>query len=180
MLALALLSSIHLQAMAPANAAETAAETAAATDPATDPATVTTSNCETAPKYPLPLPSTLKQAAFQNYDVALYDFVNCGKYLNWARDKSVRDTGPFAFGQYYGTHPVVRLFYSPQVITWLKNGKKGPIPDGAMIIKEQYSPKPAARYANMHETRCQQCLSGTIQLPQRGFRSILPALPQFS
>ncbi len=118
-------------------------------DAATASVTVSSSDCKNIP--PLPLPSTLKQAAFQNYDVTLYDFVNCGKYLAWARDKGVRDTGPYVFGSYYGTHPAVRLFYSPQIITWLKNGKKGTIPDGAMIIKEQYNPTPAARYANMSE-----------------------------
>jgi len=39
----------------------------------------------------------------------------------------VRDTGPFLYNVAYGTHPTVRIFYSPQIIAWLKNGKKGTI-----------------------------------------------------
>ncbi len=122
---------------------------ALAADP---PATVTTSDCAKASGFPLPLPSKLKQAAFQNYDVTVYDFLNCDQYrkLGWARDKAVRDTGPFINNVYYGTHPAVRIFYSPQVIAWLKAGKKGSIPDGAMIIKEHFKP-PAARYVGMSD-----------------------------
>ncbi len=118
-----------------------------------EPVKISTSDCKIAPKYPLPLPSHLNQQAFQNYDVTLYDFLNCGNYLHlgWARDKGVRDTGPFINNTAYGTHPTVRIFYSPQVIAWLKAGKKGEIPDGAMIIKEQYK-APAARYNNMTDT----------------------------
>lgn len=94
---------------------------------AADPPTkVTDSDCTKASGFPLPLPSRLKQAAFQNYDVTVYDFLNCETYrkLGWARDKDVRDTGPFINNVYYGTHPAVRIFYSPQIITWLKGGKK--------------------------------------------------------
>jgi Cytochrome P460 len=120
---------------------------------AADPPTkVTDSDCTKASGFPLPLPSQLKQAAFQNYDVTVYDFLNCETYrkLGWARDKAVRDTGPFINNVYYGTHPAVRIFYSPQIITWLKGGKKGNIPDGAMIIKEHFKP-PAARYTGMSD-----------------------------
>jgi hypothetical protein len=31
----------------------------------------------------------------------------------------------------------VRIFYSPGVMRWLLDGRRGTIPDGAMIIKEQ-------------------------------------------
>jgi cytochrome c553 len=136
-----LLIASQLPSMPPAMAANETATT-----------TVTTSDCSKALKYPLPLPSTLKQTALQNYDVTLYDFLNCGNYTNlgWARDKSVRNTGPFVLGEPYGTHPAVRIYYSPQVIQWLKQGKKGAIPDGAMIIKEQYK-APAARYDNLDQ-----------------------------
>ncbi len=145
-LLVSLLMGSQLQWMTPAMAAEEAAD-----------ATVTRSDCSKAAKYPLSLPSTLAQSAYQNFDVTLYDFLNCGNYTNigWSRDKSVRNTGPFVLGASYGTHPAVRIYYSPQVIAWLKRGKKGAIPDGAMIIKEQYSP-PAARYDNLDDAGLQQ------------------------
>ena len=60
--------------------------------------------------------------------------------LGWARDKWLRDTGPFIGGEYFGTHPAVRVYYSPEVIRWLEGGRKGRIPDGAVIVKEQYAP----------------------------------------
>ncbi|HTW85459.1 MAG TPA: hypothetical protein VMD91_15425 [Candidatus Sulfotelmatobacter sp.] len=71
--------------------------------------------------------------------------------LGWCVDKSVRDTGPYVHGQYFGTHPAVRIYYSPEVMAWLRNGRRGEIADGAVIIKEQYSPTPAARYVGLPE-----------------------------
>ncbi|HXW13483.1 MAG TPA: cytochrome P460 family protein, partial [Terriglobia bacterium] len=47
----------------------------------------------------------------------------------------------------YGTHPAVRIYYSPEVMTWLRRGREGSIADGAVILKEQYSP-PAVQYAD--------------------------------
>jgi hypothetical protein len=108
----------------------------------------------------LPLPSSLKQAEFRNFDVTLYDFLNCGKYLGLPHDKAVRNTGPFVFGSAYGTHPAVRIFYSPDIIKWLQHGKKGPIPDGAMMIKEQYKP-PAARYDGMCDAQLEAALAAS-------------------
>jgi hypothetical protein len=74
--------------------------------------------------------------------------------LGWCVDKYVRDTGPFIHGQYYGTHPAVRIYYSPEVITWLRNGRTGVPADGAVIIKEQYDP-PAAAYTGMNDAELQ-------------------------
>ncbi|HEY2469246.1 MAG TPA: hypothetical protein VGI45_15600, partial [Terracidiphilus sp.] len=48
-------------------------------------------------------------------------------------------------------HPAVHIYYSPEVSNWLVNGRKGEIPDGAVIIKEQFSPIPAARYHGIAE-----------------------------
>lgn len=94
------------------------------------PVKITASDCSKAPAYPLPLPSSLKQPAYQNFDVTLYDFLNCGNYLklDWAHDKGVRNTGPYVSGSAYGTHPAVRIFYSPQIIARLRNGKKAAFP----------------------------------------------------
>src|SRR6516164_9584479 len=85
----------------------------------------------------LPLPSQLPLAQFEQ---KLFDFLNSRRYtqLGWHRDKEVRDTGPFIGGKYYGTHPAVRAYYSPGVVQWLANGRVGKIPDGEIIVKEQY------------------------------------------
>ena len=97
----------------------------------------------------LPLPSSVSVA---EYERQLFEFLNQRQYqaLGWARDKGVRDTGPFRNGKYYGTHPAVRVYYSPEIIAWLSDGRRGAIPDGAMIIKEQYE-APAARYDGIDE-----------------------------
>ena len=92
----------------------------------------------------LPLPSALPLV---DYEQRLYQFLfeRCYTKLDWAVDREVRDTGPFVLGSNYGTHPAVRIYYSPEIIKWLLNGRQGRIPDGAMIIKEMFGP-PAARY----------------------------------
>jgi len=69
--------------------------------------------------------------------------------LGWCEDKWVRDTGPLINGANAIVHPPVRIFYSPEVSRWLLNGRKGAIPDGAVIIKEQFAPVPAARYRDI-------------------------------
>jgi len=89
----------------------------------------------------LPLPSTLP---LDEYEKALYGFLKQRAYrgLGWCVDKGVRDTGPYIDGKYYGTHPAVRIYYSPGVMKWLTDGGRDqnkPIPDGAMIVKEMYT-----------------------------------------
>ncbi len=70
--------------------------------------------------------------------------------LGWCVDKGVRDTGPFINRTMYGTHPAVRIYYSPEVMAWLRGGRHGAPADGAVIIKEQYgTAKPAAAYAGL-------------------------------
>ncbi|OZG72942.1 hypothetical protein BTA51_13355 [Hahella sp. CCB-MM4] len=99
------------------------------------------------PSADLPLPSSMP---LQDYERVLYTWLLEEKYktLGWKRDKNVRDTGPYIRNEYFGTHPAVRIFYSPEVMTWLENGREGDIPDGAMIIKEMYSP-PAVLYQEL-------------------------------
>ena len=111
-------------------------------------ATGTTSS--TAGSSGLPLPSALPSKL---YEEKLYTFIGSRKYvdLGWTKDKTIRDTGPFQNGVYYGTHPAVRVYYSPEVITWLKSERVGVLPDGAMIIKEMFQP-PAARYTGRVDT----------------------------
>ncbi|MDA2920612.1 hypothetical protein MYX76_14150 [Desulfobacterota bacterium AH_259_B03_O07] len=67
-----------------------------------------------------------------------YDFE-----LYWNRDLNWRMTGPYVgsigMGEFFGVHSsAVRIYYSPEIINWLCNNREGPIPDGAMIIKEQH------------------------------------------
>ncbi len=97
----------------------------------------------------LPTPSSLSVPEFEQQ---LFAFLQQRKYdhSQWGRDKQLRDTGPYLNGEYYGTHPAVRVFYSPEVLEWLEGGRKGPLPDGAMIVKEQYAP-PAVRHHGKSE-----------------------------
>lgn len=92
----------------------------------------------------LPLPSDLP---LLDYEAQLYPFIAQRGFAadGWARDKSWRDTGPFVLDTSYGVHPAVRIYYSPEVIAWLEGGRKGALPDGAMVVKEMASP-PAAPY----------------------------------
>ncbi len=95
----------------------------------------------------LPLPSSLP---LRDYERVLYTWLLEQKYktLNWKHDKGVRDTGPFVRDEYFGTHPAVRIYYSPEVLAWLTNGRQGDIPDGAMIVKEMYT-APAVLYQEL-------------------------------
>lgn len=111
----------------------------------------------------LPRPSEMSVNAFEEH---LFAFVNQRRYreLGWLQDKSVRDTGPYVSGKYYGTHPAVRIFYSPEIIEWLVAGRQGRIPDGAMMIKEQFKP-PAARHEGLSEEQLWEALeSWTIMI----------------
>lgn len=100
---------------------------------------------------PLPLPGTMTS---EEYQALLYKFLQDREYiaLGWSRDKGVRDTGPFIDNTSYGTHNAVRIWYSPEVIAWLENGRAGSIPDGAIIVKEMFKP-PAARYDSLTGAR---------------------------
>ncbi|HEV2957293.1 MAG TPA: hypothetical protein VGX95_14335 [Xanthobacteraceae bacterium] len=82
----------------------------------------------------------------------------------WKPDKRVRDTGPYVAtfrdgkwsAAYYGTHPAVLVWYSPEMFAWLKRNRqredappaREPVPDGAMMVKEMFVP-PASVCANV-------------------------------
>ncbi|MCP8898064.1 hypothetical protein [Gilvimarinus xylanilyticus] len=102
----------------------------------------------------LPLPSSLPLV---DYEKTLYSWIIDRQYadLGWCHDKEVRDTGPFINGQYHGTHPAVLIYYSPEMMRWLlkrKKGVVGPIPDGAIIIKEMYG-APAQIYRDIRRLK---------------------------
>ncbi|HEU4509916.1 MAG TPA: cytochrome P460 family protein [Pyrinomonadaceae bacterium] len=107
-----------------------------------------TSPCAKAPESGLPLPSKFLPAKLPEFQAHLKTFLTSGKYrdLKWCEDKRLRDTGPYVNGVSYGVHPTVKIYYSPAVIDWLiRNDANRAIPDGSMIVKEQYTP-PVARY----------------------------------
>lgn len=120
-----------------------------------------TSPCADAQKNPLPLPHTVAPNGGTAYEQQIFQFLDSYTYksLKWCSDKGVRDTGPFITSVYHGTHPAVRIFYSPEVIEWLMNDREGDIPDGAMIIKEQYAP-PAAKYEGMTDADLEKAWAG--------------------
>jgi hypothetical protein len=96
---------------------------------------------------PLPLPSTFLPERLPEFQKILTTFLENGDYLRlgWSMDKGLRDTGPFIDKKLFGVHPTVRIYYSPEIMKWLVAGRTGAIPDGAVIIKEQYT-APAAQY----------------------------------
>jgi hypothetical protein len=106
------------------------------------------SPCAGAPESGLPLPSSFLPNKLPDFQAQVKTFLTGSQYkeFHWCEDKVLRDTGPFVNGVSYGVHPTVKIYYSPSVIKWLL--RKNPdevIPDGAMIVKEQYS-APAAQY----------------------------------
>jgi hypothetical protein len=121
--------------------------------------------CPRAIEHTLPLPSSVPPTQFVDYEKQILGFLQRGDYksLAWCVDKSLRDTGPFIEGVYYGTHPTVRIYYSPKAMRWLVNGREGTIPDGAMIIKEQLPP-PAARYAGLTDAQLPAVSDWTVMI----------------
>ena len=112
-----------------------------------------TNPCPNAQMVPqqLKLPTSLPPGEPVAVEKQLLAYLNTLDYRNlgWCRDKWVRDTGPLIQGMASTVHPAVHIYYSPEVSKWLLNGRKGDIPDGAVIIKEQFSPTPAARYRDI-------------------------------
>ncbi|MCA9286766.1 MAG: hypothetical protein KDA22_16195 [Phycisphaerales bacterium] len=95
---------------------------------------------------PLRSPPPLSDVDAKNaYDLMLQTFLNARVYageLGWIHDQNWRLTGPYVGplgeGASFGTHPAVRVWYSPEIVTWLCNGRRGEVPDGAMLIKEMH------------------------------------------
>lgn len=85
-----------------------------------------------------------------DYERELYTWLNSREYQSWEHDAFVRDTGPFILGSNYGTHPAVRIYYSPKAAEWVKKDRKGTLETGAVIVKEMFPP-PAARYEGVSD-----------------------------
>jgi hypothetical protein len=78
--------------------------------------------------------SPLPPASSAGFLPKLTNFLNkkCYQQANWKHDAAVRSSD--------GVHPDVKVWYSPEVFTWMTtNQRKGPIPNGAMIVKEMYA-----------------------------------------
>ncbi|HSU15014.1 hypothetical protein [Longimicrobium sp.] len=89
----------------------------------------------------LPLPSTVGEQA---YEALLNGFLDAKCYRGWVHDREIRNTGPFVDGRNFGTHPAVRVYYSPRAWEWMTaKHRQGRIADNAIIVKEMYTP-PAA------------------------------------
>lgn len=88
--------------------------------------------------FPLTNPSEL---GVKKYEKLLYDFLEKGCYKNWVADSQIRNTGPFIGGVPFGTHPAVKIYYSPEMWSWMKDkNRQGTVSDGAMIVKEMFPP----------------------------------------
>ena len=103
----------------------------------------------------LHLPSTMPAGEPVEFEKQVLAYLNTLEYrkLGWCKDKWVRDTGPLMDDNASIVHPPVHIYYSPEVSQWLLNGRVGDIPDGAVIIKEQFSPAPADRFRGIPEAK---------------------------
>jgi len=110
--------------------------------------------CQSHPNRGLPLPPDLRNPPpvsdfdnYNNYSNRLKDFMT-GKVpgqsyqdLGWISDAHWRLSGPSVnppggnFGHNYGPHFPLKVYYSPEIVDWLCNGRKGEIPDNAMMVK---------------------------------------------
>jgi hypothetical protein len=99
-------------------------------------------------RLPANLPPAGEPVAFEKQVLAYLSTLEYRK-LGWCEDKWVRDTGPYMNQKDAIVHPPVRIYYSREVSNWLLGDRNGEIPDGAVIIKEQFAPPPAARYADI-------------------------------
>ncbi|HWA89474.1 MAG TPA: cytochrome P460 family protein [Rhizomicrobium sp.] len=109
-------------------------------------------------------------------DAFLSHMCHRNEKAGWRVDKFVRDTGPWTgtlvdgqwHGKYFGTHAPVVIWYSPDMVRWLKanrpeNGhgpaRPAPVPDGAMMIKEMYT-APAASCSAIDPIRLKPTKNG--------------------
>src|SRR5580692_11600173 len=75
----------------------------------------------------------LPPAANSDFLIHLTPFMNhlCYQKQNWQHDAQVRTSD--------GVHPFVRVWYSPSLFEWITvKNRTGPVPDGAMVVKEQF------------------------------------------
>jgi hypothetical protein len=106
-------------------------------------------------------PSALPLADFEaKLDQFFGHYCHRDAAAGWVHDKYVRDAGPFTAtltngawqGREFGTHTPVMIWYSPEMIAWLRANRPAvgarpanppPVPDGAVMVKEMY-PAPSS------------------------------------
>ena len=95
----------------------------------------------------------------EDFDKKLRAYMQTGCYRTasgWKGDVAIRGTGPYVQWN-WGTHYAsVRIWYSPEVVRWLESGRKGDIPAGAVIVKEQYATPPASNVLSAVPPACFQ------------------------
>jgi hypothetical protein len=105
--------------------------------------------CRAHPDRGRPIPAELREppppsdfSAYQAYNRRLERFLTTQEYatLGWITDRNWRMSGPSvldggSFAHNYGPHFPLRVYYSPEIVDWLCDGRQGEIPDGAMIMK---------------------------------------------
>lgn len=77
--------------------------------------------------------ASLPPVTAPDFEARLEAFLNnfCYQEQNWQHDPTVRTS--------HGVHPFVKIWYSPSLWNWLTvQGRKGNVPDGALLVKEQY------------------------------------------
>jgi hypothetical protein len=116
------------------------------------------------------------------YEAKLGDYLRnyCHRGTGWTPDKRVRDTGPFVgtivdgkwVGKYFGTHNPVLVWYSREMIDWLRRNRPDgaetianpePLPDGAVMVKEMF-PAPAAACAGIDPINLQPTSGAAIMV----------------
>ena len=114
----------------------------------------------------------------------LRNFCHRNEAAGWTPDKRMRDTGPFIgvfqngkwSGDYHGTHAPVVVWYSPDMIEWLKANRpethaaastEAPVPDGAIMVKEMYPP-PISACADADVTRLFPLNGGAVMVRAAG------------
>src|SRR5262249_51889006 len=91
------------------------------------PATLAAASPDSGPCAPLPAASS------PGFERLLERFMNafCYQKQNWEHDAQIRTSD--------GVHPYVKVWYSPSLWNWLTGGgREGNVPDGAILVKEQY------------------------------------------
>ncbi|GIW09496.1 MAG: hypothetical protein KatS3mg061_0553 [Dehalococcoidia bacterium] len=87
----------------------------------------------------LPLATAEDRCARPPADAARFSaWLKAGCYLGWEHDPAIRSTGPVINGVDNSVHDRVRVYYSPEVVAWLRAGRPGKAPAGAILVKEQY------------------------------------------
>lgn len=92
------------------------------------------------PCAPLPLPTRVGAEAYGRLLSAWLDSLCYRTEPGWKYDLQIRNTGPFINNQSFGTHPAVKVWYSPLAWKWLSGGRNGEVEDGGIIVKEMFTP----------------------------------------